>query len=90
MLKTRNKNSADRRLPWTTTQTSQPGPATEPEVIFTSQSRYKKITNSNRCYCGTCVVLGQDVINKFYSAEHLIPENSDLILSLWGRDLVKN
>jgi hypothetical protein len=84
------RNSTDRRLARTTTQTSpQPEPETKIcELNFNTQKQYKNLVFS-KCYCGTCEVLGIDAIRSIYNLEHIIEDNSPLIFLFLGKALVK-
>jgi hypothetical protein len=83
----KNNNSA-RRLDRSNTKTSQPATNGAYEVSFPTTTEYKKISIP-KCHCGTCYVLGSDVIRSIYNLQHIIEENNPLIFSFLGKALVK-
>lgn len=56
-----------------------------------SPTEYKKFAPSKteKCFCGTCDLLGSDVIRSIYNLEHMIEDNNSQIFQFFGKYLVK-
>ena len=71
------KNSVE-KLVRSSTKTSPESPTTEIDKVY-SHPEYKKFIFSNKCYCGTCEVLGSDFIKLIYELGHIIQDHDPSI-----------
>lgn len=84
-MRKKNKDKAEGFFSRVTAPEENPHSATGTyDVVFTTRSEYKNNSIQKKtipkCYCGTCYVLGSDIIKSVYSLKHMIIEDHNPLI----------